>query len=103
MTLANLARLVRRRFPTADGLVFAHGDGDTILWQVTTQAPDGTTVLWNALPDAEEIPTWRGLATTVAVLHDLATALGETGEQLTLSLPTPPAPVRANHSNRWKV
>ncbi len=69
--LAALAALVRRRFPTADGVVCSHGDGDTILWQVVA----GDRVLWDAGPDVHhKIPKWAALSDSAGLLHAALTA-----------------------------
>lgn len=84
--MRELKRLVKRRFPGADGIRYGHSaahGGDTILWQVLA----GDDVLWDAGPAVDEqIPRWDRLPEAAAVLAKVVPA-DINGDWLTLLLP----------------
>ncbi len=66
--LRALRKLVRRRFPAADGIRYGHSNGpfgDSPLWQVLA----GDEVIWDAGPAVEtQIPTWERLPEVVGLM-----------------------------------
>jgi hypothetical protein len=83
--LRALKRLVRRRFPGADGIRYGHAalPRYTILWQVLA----GDEVLWDAgAAVKEQIPRWERLPDAAQLLDQLIPAEVE-GDWLVLRLP----------------
>jgi len=82
---SKLAALVRRRFPTADGIRYGHrsgSDGDTVLWQVLR----GKRAIWSAGPGVStQIPRWDELSEAVRLLVQVVPADVE-GDWLVLKL-----------------
>jgi hypothetical protein len=83
--LRALKKLVRHRFPAADGIRYGHSTvpgGDTILWQVLA----GDEVIWDAGPAVDEqIPAWERLADAAALMAQAIPA-GIEGDWLVLRL-----------------
>lgn len=83
--LRALKKLVRRRFPEADGIRYGHSnapDNNTVLWQVLA----GDEVVWDAGPGVDtQISTWERLSTAVA-LTSAATPADVEGDWLVLRL-----------------
>jgi hypothetical protein len=81
-----LKKLVRRRFPGADGIRYGYSTmpgGDTILWQVLV----GDEVVWDAGPAVDElIPGWDRLPDAAALMAQ-AIPVDVEGDWLVLRLP----------------
>lgn len=64
-----LTKVVRERFPRADGIRYGHtteAGGDTILWQVLA----GNRAIWSASPAVikTQIPAWERLGEAVMLM-----------------------------------
>jgi hypothetical protein len=83
--LIRLAKVVRRKFPTADGITYGRDEDGVILWQVLA----GDDVVWDAGPEVTAtIPRWDGIGEAIILLSEIArTSAPEFGFWLVLRLP----------------